>query len=109
MPPPPPNVSYHNNQRLILDAVDKLRRLNATREGVPLPAIVVVGDESSGKTNVLESLSGVSLHRGQDIRLPLILSLRRHEGSEPVCRLEYLEKFVNIKQMKFMKRLVRQQ
>ncbi|KAI3496998.1 hypothetical protein L1887_39378 [Cichorium endivia] len=45
----PPIVSSYNDKiRPILDAVDKLRRLKVTQEGIPLPAIVVVGDQSSG-------------------------------------------------------------
>ncbi|KAI3708523.1 hypothetical protein L2E82_37725 [Cichorium intybus] len=39
----PPIVSSYNVKiRPILDAVDKLRRLKVTQEGIPLPAIVVI-------------------------------------------------------------------
>ncbi|KAD2132534.1 hypothetical protein E3N88_41780 [Mikania micrantha] len=34
-------ASYNDKIRPILDAVDKLRRLNVTQEGIPLPTIVV--------------------------------------------------------------------
>lgn len=46
---------------------------------IQLPAIAVVGDQSSGKSSVLESLSGVALPRGGNLvtRCPLELALRR--------------------------------
>ena len=67
---------YHVKVRPLLDAVDQLRGLLAN-EPIRLPSIVVVGDQSSGKSSVLEALSGVSLPRGQSIttRCPLILRL----------------------------------
>jgi hypothetical protein len=45
------------DERRILDVVDKLRRtgLNGTIE---LPQLVVCGDQSSGKSSVLEAVSG---------------------------------------------------
>ncbi|XP_045821719.1 putative dynamin-related protein 4A [Trifolium pratense] len=74
------------NQRdessLSLVHVEKaLRRLNITKEeGIQLPTIVVVGDQSSGKSSILESLSGISLPRGQGIctRVPLVMRLQNH-------------------------------
>ena len=67
---------YHVKVRPLLDAVDQLRGL-LVAEPIRLPTIVVVGDQSSGKSSVLEALSGVSLPRGQNIttRCPLILRL----------------------------------
>ena len=75
---------YHVKVRPLLDAVDQLRGLLAN-EPIRLPSIVVVGDQSSGKSSVLEALSGVSLPRGQSIttRCPLILRLvNLTEGEE---------------------------
>ncbi|CAM6103558.1 unnamed protein product [Calypogeia fissa] len=64
---------FNKNIRPLLDAVDMLRNLKVTDEGIPLPSIVVVGDQSSGKSSVLESLATISLPRGQGIatRAPL--------------------------------------
>ncbi|KAJ0801804.1 putative dynamin GTPase [Helianthus annuus] len=93
----PPLVSTYNDKiRPILDAVDKLRGLNVTQHGIPLPTIVVVGDQSSGKSSVLESLAGISLPRGQGIctRVPLIMRLQHHPGPVPEFRLEFQKKTV---------------
>ncbi|XP_071724589.1 dynamin-related protein 4C-like [Rutidosis leptorrhynchoides] len=70
--------SYNEKIRPLLDAVDSLRRLNIMKEGIQLPTIVVVGDQSSGKSSVLESLAGITLPRGQGIctRVPLIMRLQ---------------------------------
>ncbi|DBA97858.1 TPA: hypothetical protein ACH3X3_012722 [Trebouxia sp. C0006] len=61
-----------------LDAIDKVRH-HLTEVDIELPAIVVVGDQSSGKSSVLESLSGIGLPRGGNLvtRCPLELALRR--------------------------------
>ncbi|KAF3774066.1 putative dynamin-related protein 4A [Nymphaea thermarum] len=80
----------------LLDAVDRLRRLNVMKEGIQLPTIVVVGDQSSGKSSVLESLAGISLPRGQGIctRVPLIMRLQNHQQEDPELTLEYQGKSV---------------
>lgn len=49
------------NQSL-LDKIDRLRELNVGTL-VPLPQLVVVGDQSSGKSSVLESLTGFAFPR----------------------------------------------
>lgn len=69
--------SYNDRIRPLLDAVDRLRHLKIMQEGIQLPTIVVVGDQSSGKSSVLESLAGICLPRGDGIctRVPLIMSL----------------------------------
>ncbi|PRQ55547.1 putative dynamin GTPase [Rosa chinensis] len=83
--------SYNDKIRPLLDAVDKLRNLMVMEEGIQLPTIVVVGDQSSGKSSVLESLASISLPRGQGIctRVPLIMRLQHHSSSEPELSLEY--------------------
>ncbi|KAL1192097.1 Dynamin-related protein 4C [Cardamine amara subsp. amara] len=87
-----PIVSSYNDQiRPLLDTVDKLRNLNVMREGIQLPTIVVVGDQSSGKSSVLESLAGISLPRGQGIctRVPLVMRLQRSTSLETEIWLEF--------------------
>ncbi|KAI8546581.1 hypothetical protein RHMOL_Rhmol07G0129900 [Rhododendron molle] len=93
---PPLMFSFNERIRPLLDAVDKLRHLKVAQEGIQLPTIVVVGDQSSGKSSVLESLAGISLPRGQGIctRVPLIIRLQHHQNPQPELHLEYHGKIV---------------
>ncbi|XP_016649657.1 PREDICTED: dynamin-related protein 4C-like [Prunus mume] len=83
--------SYNDKIRPMLDAIDKLRVLMVMEEGIQLPTIVVVGDQSSGKSSVLESLASISLPRGQGIctRVPLVMRLQHHSDPKPELSLEY--------------------
>ncbi|KDP31481.1 hypothetical protein JCGZ_15432 [Jatropha curcas] len=51
--------SYNDRIRPLLDAVDKLKFLKVRTEGIQLPTIVVVGDQSSEKSSILESLASL--------------------------------------------------
>ncbi|XP_065107895.1 interferon-induced GTP-binding protein Mx-like [Paramisgurnus dabryanus] len=72
------NEYYEENARPYIDLVDKLRSLGIEKD-LNLPAIAVIGDQSSGKSSVLEALSGVALPRGTGIvtRCPLELKLKK--------------------------------
>ncbi|KAL2343074.1 hypothetical protein Fmac_004359 [Flemingia macrophylla] len=93
----PITTSYNERIRPILDALENLRRINITKEGIQLPSIVVVGDQSSGKSSVLESLAGISLPRGQGIctRVPLVMRLQNHPLPHPEFVLEFNGKTVS--------------
>ncbi|KAF7138366.1 hypothetical protein RHSIM_Rhsim07G0109400 [Rhododendron simsii] len=94
--PPPLMFAFNERIRPLLDVVDELRHLKVAQEGIQLPTIVVVGDQSSGKSSVLESLAGISLPRGQGIctRVPLIMRLQHHQNPKPELHLEYQGKTV---------------
>nr|DAD23946.1 TPA_asm: hypothetical protein HUJ06_025409 [Nelumbo nucifera] len=89
--------TYNVRIRPLLDAVDQLRHLKVMKEGIELPTIVVVGDQSSGKSSVLESLAGISLPRGLGIctRVPLVMRLQHHSATDPELYLEYHDKKVD--------------
>eukprot|EP00803_Ostreobium_quekettii_P003070 evm.model.scf_780.5 EVM.evm.TU.scf_780.5 scf_780:39761-42170(+) len=75
------NEAIAKNIRPTLDAIDAVRPYVKDVPEIAnlIPAIVVVGDQSSGKSSLLESLSGVQLPRGEGIctRVPLELQMRR--------------------------------
>ena len=49
--------------RPYIDLIDNLRHLGLEKD-VALPSIVVVGDQSAGKSSTLEAISGIQLPRG---------------------------------------------
>uniref|UniRef100_UPI0037E731C1 interferon-induced GTP-binding protein Mx-like n=1 Tax=Semicossyphus pulcher TaxID=241346 RepID=UPI0037E731C1 len=85
------NQQYEEKVRPCIDLIDSLRSLGVERD-LALPAIAVIGDQSSGKSSVLEALSGVALPRGSGIvtRCPLELKMKRKkEGEEWYGKISY--------------------
>src|ERR1700712_5512101 len=68
---------FGNEQRALLDLIDKLEF--AQLKGVTLPRIVVVGDQSAGKSSVLEAISGTGFPRdaGACTRFATEIRMRR--------------------------------
>ncbi|SPQ23961.1 4aabc9d3-cb0e-4cab-b923-e71054945ea4 [Thermothielavioides terrestris] len=66
------------DQLALLDSIDQLR-LQGINNYVSLPQIIVCGDQSSGKSSVLEAISGVSFPIKSNLctRFPTELVLRR--------------------------------
>ncbi|KFO85117.1 Interferon-induced GTP-binding protein Mx, partial [Buceros rhinoceros silvestris] len=69
---------YEEKVRPCIDVIDSLRAIGIEKD-LALPSIAVIGDQSSGKSSVLEALSGIALPRGSGIvtRCPLELKLKR--------------------------------
>jgi len=59
----------------LIELIDSLRLIGLD-EDICLPSIAVVGDQSSGKSSVLEALSGVALPRGSGKTLKFLLCLQ---------------------------------
>ncbi|KAK3905958.1 P-loop containing nucleoside triphosphate hydrolase protein [Staphylotrichum tortipilum] len=80
-----PNIAAQLNadSKSLFDTVDDLRELGI-RNFVDLPQIIVVGDQSSGKSSVLEAISRVRFPVDGNIgtRFATELVLRRAPGSE---------------------------
>lgn len=86
------NQQYEEKVRPCIDLIDSLRSLGVEQD-LALPAIAVIGDQSSGKSSVLEALSGVALPRGSGIvtRCPLELKMKRTKGEEWYGKIRYME------------------
>jgi interferon-induced GTP-binding protein Mx1 len=67
--------AYNNSVRPYIDIVDSLRTSGIDQD-VSLPSVVVIGDQSTGKSSVLEAISGVQLPRGTGIVTRCALELR---------------------------------
>ena len=72
--------AYDEKVRPLMDKIDQIRSiLSSNDDGITFPSVVVVGDQSSGKSTLLEALSLVELPKGTGIvtRCPLVLRLRK--------------------------------
>ncbi|XP_069801895.1 interferon-induced GTP-binding protein Mx2-like isoform X2 [Dendropsophus ebraccatus] len=98
----PDNVlgqQYDYKIRPCIDLIDSLRSLGVEKD-LALPVIAVIGDQSSGKSSVLEALSGVNLPRGSGIvtRCPLVLRLKKSKiGSPWKGKISYRDQEVLLK------------
>lgn len=89
---------YEEKIRPCIDLIDSLRALGVEQD-LALPAIAVIGDQSSGKSSVLEALSGVALPRGSGIvtRCPLVLKLRKlRDGDEWKGKVSYQDQEIEM-------------
>nr|XP_005489031.1 interferon-induced GTP-binding protein Mx [Zonotrichia albicollis]XP_026650531.1 interferon-induced GTP-binding protein Mx [Zonotrichia albicollis] len=101
---------YEEKIRPCIDLVDSLRALGIEKD-LSLPAIAVIGDQSSGKSSVLEALSGVALPRGNGIvtRCPLELKLKRlPEGQAWQGKISYKNMTLDLQNASEVDRAIRQ-
>ncbi|XP_076609440.1 interferon-induced GTP-binding protein Mx [Chaetodon auriga] len=104
------NQQYEEKVRPCIDLIDSLRSLGVEKD-LALPAIAVIGDQSSGKSSVLEALSGVALPRGSGIvtRCPLELKMKRKkEGEEWYGKISYQSYTEEIEDPADVEKLIRQ-
>jgi interferon-induced GTP-binding protein Mx1 len=75
--------TFSKNVRPVLDLVDKLREIGISKD-ISLPQIAVMGDQSSGKSSVLQSISGIPFPRGSGLvtRCPLELIMKKTINSD---------------------------
>ncbi|PON24652.1 dynamin family protein [Trichoderma gamsii] len=69
-------------QLRILDVIDSLR--SATPEDVKLPQLVVVGDQSAGKSSVLDAISGIPIPKDPDGCTRFATEYRLRRGTDNI-------------------------
>jgi GTP-binding protein EngB required for normal cell division len=90
MDPAPSNVSFLQSEdsAKLLDGIDSLRSHGISRF-VSLPQIIVVGDQSSGKSSVLEAITGVAFPTSDGLctRFATEVILRRSKDEKASVRI----------------------
>ncbi|KAM0249515.1 hypothetical protein ACHAQJ_009021 [Trichoderma viride] len=77
-----------SEQRGLLDLIDKLQF--AQLDNVKLPQIVVVGDQSAGKSSVLEALSGTPFPRDAGACTRFATEIRLRRAKEPNIKVSII-------------------
>ena len=92
---PPPQLSTNSleslqsiEQRQLMDLVDRLRRAGLSSV-LQLPQIVVCGDQSSGKSSVLEAITEIPFPRKENLctRFATEIIMRRDTHTSISCKI----------------------
>jgi len=75
----PVSTLLHGKTRSYLDVVDQMRK-DGIEQDVPIPQIAVMGDQSSGKSSVLEALSGIPFPRGSGLVTRCVTQIHMSPG-----------------------------
>ena len=71
--------------RALFDVIDDLGQLGLS-ETIPIPRIVVVGDQSAGKSSVLQTIANIELPQGTGTvtRCPLVLRMQKTKPKDQI-------------------------
>ncbi|KAH9937926.1 P-loop containing nucleoside triphosphate hydrolase protein [Epithele typhae] len=77
------NSDYGKSSKQLIDIVGQLRALGAHLDNIELPRVVVIGNQSAGKSSLVEAISGISVPRdaGTCTRCPMECRLSHSTGS----------------------------
>ncbi|KAL9100044.1 MAG: hypothetical protein Q9163_004537 [Psora crenata] len=80
----------------LVQAVQELRHLGVEDLNLPLPKIVVVGDQSTGKSSLIEGMSEIKVPRkaGTCTRCPLEINLAESPSGNWVCKVSLFKKYL---------------
>lgn len=85
----PLHLLQSEDQVQLLDDIDRLRSDGIQHHAISLPQLVVCGDQSSGKSSVLEALSNVKfpVDTGTCTRFAMELALRRSPDKKAMAKI----------------------
>lgn len=82
--------------KLLCQAINELQAYGVDST-IPLPKIVVIGDQSAGKSSLIEAISGIKVPRdaGCCTRCPLQINLKNDESANArwICNVTLVKKF----------------
>ncbi|KAL8966859.1 MAG: hypothetical protein Q9183_003183 [Haloplaca sp. 2 TL-2023] len=81
---------FHNTQtQRLFEAIDELRSCGVSREKVELPELVIVGDQSAGKSSLLQSLTEIPFPVADRLctRFPTRIVSRRTPGVDEITKV----------------------
>ncbi|KAI4274756.1 MAG: hypothetical protein LQ337_003696 [Flavoplaca oasis] len=80
--------------KALVTLVQDLRQLGVEDLVLPLPKIIVIGDQSTGKSSLIEGISGIKVPRstGTTTRCPLEINMTSIESGSPWKATMYLQK-----------------
>ncbi|KAI5242682.1 hypothetical protein E4T43_04657 [Aureobasidium subglaciale] len=75
--------------------IKELEQLGVEARNLPLPKIIVVGDQSAGKSSLIEGISGIKVPRsdGTCTRCPLEITLYSSQDTAWSCEVSLQQKF----------------
>ena len=74
--------SLREGVRPVLTLIDDLRKIGIQQAGFGIPQIAVMGDQSSGKSSVLEAISGIPFPRGAGLVTRCATQLTMSRGDQ---------------------------
>ena len=74
--------SLREGVRPVLTLIDDLRKIGIQQAGIGIPQIAVMGDQSSGKSSVLEAISGIPFPRGAGLVTRCATQLTMSRGDQ---------------------------
>ncbi|KAK2745094.1 hypothetical protein FQN57_004001 [Myotisia sp. PD_48] len=86
-----------SSMRAVVKKIQDLRHLGIESNGLPLPKICVVGDQSTGKSSLIEGMSEIKVPRsvGCCTRCPMEINLSESEPEAPwTCRVLLMKKYI---------------
>ncbi|KAI9862337.1 MAG: hypothetical protein M1813_004813 [Trichoglossum hirsutum] len=96
-PPEPGLEILGRGMREMVEVINRLRQVGVEDFVLPLPKIAVVGNQSAGKSSLIEAISGIRVPRytGTCTRCPLEINLTESAfaGSQWTCRVSLRHKF----------------